>query len=210
MNVIFPVSPNMSYSIVKRPNWSTLIKKSSSGKEQRASYYSTPIWEFEFPYGSIIGSDIDVLIGFVNLLRGAWDTFYFKDPLNRVIGQVIGTGTGSSATFQLSRIWNYWYTEYPSFPTHLGYGDAGEDYSGTGYGVPTWETPFLYFDGVLQTTGYTISQTGLVTYTAPNGVAVTIDWDFYYICRFKEDIQNFEYWVFNVWKIDSLVLTTVK
>lgn len=201
----------MTRSIIKRSIWSTVVKRSASGREQRAGYYSTPLWEFEIPFYALKDADLEVIAGFVNLLKGAWDTFYFKDPFQRVEGQAVGTGTGAAATFQLSRVWNYWYTENPYFPPFPeGYGEDGSDYSGSGYGVPLWEPPLLYFNGVLQTSGYAISQAGLLTYLAPVGAAVTIDWDFYYLCRLKEDLQDYEYFMFRRWKVDKLVLTTVK
>jgi hypothetical protein len=181
--------------------------------EYRGSYYSAPIWEFEFPFTLMDNDDILIIGGFLNLLKGAFDTFYFRDPLNNVEDFALGTGDGSTTQFQLYRNWNYWFTEYPYFPPFTtGYGEGGSDYSGSGYGVPIWETPYIYLDGVLQYSDYSISQRGLVTFTtAPaDGVVITADFYFYYRCRFKEDYIGLENFNYNLWRTDSIVLVSVK
>ena len=236
MDIIFPTSPKMAYNLIKRPLWNTHIKRTASGKEMRSSLYSTPLWEFEFPYYGLHDSDVDIVLGFVNVLKGAFDTFYFKDPLGSFTNQIIGTGDGVTTDFQLSRSLNYWYIEYPYFPPFpvTGYGEGGSDYGGVGYGIPIWETPFVYLDGVEQGTAgggwfvdgwfddtilgwfmsdeYTISQNGLISFeSAPdNGVVVTASWDFYYRTRFKEDSINMECFSYDVWKSDGIVLVSVK
>jgi hypothetical protein len=214
VNVIFPDSPAISFDYVKRPTFNTMIKRAAGRQEYRATYWpSSPLWEIQFPYKSLSAEDVMILGGFMALVRGALHDFYFKDRLHRVVGQELGTGDGAQTDFQLSRVWNWWYTEYPQFPPFAaGYGEGGQDYGGEGAGVPIWETPYLYLDGVEVNAGYAISQSGLVTFETPPaaGVAVTADFDFFYKCRFKEDYAALSLFAPKAWNIDAICLVTVE
>jgi hypothetical protein len=213
MNVIFPDSPATSFDYVKRPTFNTMIKRAAGRQEYRATYWpSSPLWEIQFPYKALTSEEMMVLAGFLALVRGALHDFYFRDRKHRVAGLDLGAGDGAETEFQLSRVWNWWYTEYPQFPPFAaGYGEGGQDYGGEGAGVPVWETPYLYLDGLQVNEGYTISQSGLVTFTDPPGlgVAVSAGFDFYYKCRFKEDYADFSLFAPNYWNSRDLVLLTV-
>lgn len=213
-DLIFPTEPGIWFGVKKRPIWNTIIKRSATGVEYRWKYYSSPLWEFEFSWDCLRNADIEVLLGFFNRLGGAWNDFYLRDLLNPLVGQVVGTGNGSQTQFQLSRVFNWWYTEYPQFPPFItGYGEGGHDDAGEGYGVPIWETPYLHLDGVQIDEGYEISQTGLITFATPPVTAadgITANWNMYYRARFKEDFIDPEYYRYNLWKLGGVTLVTVR
>ena len=190
MNVIFPDYIQGASSYHKRPGFSTLIKTAATRKEYRGTYWpASPQWEIEFPYQYLSEADMAALAGFIALVRGSLSDFYFRDLKNEVVGQVLTPVDEEGCQYQLSRVWNYWYTEYPQFPPFVtGYGEGGQDYQGQGFGVPIWETPYLFLDGIEVDTGYDISPSGLVTFvTSQTGKAVTANFGFYDKCRFKED-----------------------
>lgn len=237
MNIIFPTEPKVQYPYSKTPIFSTMIKRSAGRREYRATYWpSSPLWEFSIPLNGISREDMMIIGGFLTKVRGALHSFFFRDAAPAIEGEqsvqgiyntdysiydeLANVGNGVQTQFQLFRNWNWWYLEYPKFPPFgpTGYGvgglqgdsSTGEDVE-LGFGVPIWETPYIYLDGVLQDSGYAISQAGVVTFDAAPGlnVVITADFGFYYRCRFKEDYSKLSRIAPEVWKSDELVLVTV-
>ena len=64
---------------------------------------------------------------------------------------------------------------------------------GTGAAATAVIAPRIYFDSALQTSGYTIGQTGVVTFGSapPNGVAVTADLAWFWRTRYDSDQLEF-------------------
>lgn len=62
------------------------------------------------------------------------------------------------------------------------------------------------------TTGWSVSSTGIVTFNAApaNGVALTWSGSFYYRLRFKQDTSDFEQFAYNYWSLKKLELISVK
>ena len=245
MNIIFPSEPKVQYPYEKTPIFNTMVKRAASRREYRATYWSDhPTWEFTVPLNGITRDEMFTMAGFLAKVRGALHDFYFRDAAPTVTGEqsvqgiyntdysiwdeLANIGNGVKTQFQLFRNWDWWYLEYPKFPpfSPTGYGMGGlqGDSSGggtieQGYGVPIWDVPHIYIDGVLQendsnsTCQYTISQTGLVTFTpapALNSV-LTTDYIFYYKCRLKEDYGKFKRVAPDAWALDEpLVLITVE
>jgi uncharacterized protein (TIGR02217 family) len=86
--------------------------------------------------------------------------------------QVIGAGTGALTTFQIIKTYSAASNPYQRTIRHIKAG-----------------TLSVYVDGVLVPSGYTVSGTGLVTFSvAPaSGKIVTASYDFYVPVRFEGD-----------------------
>lgn len=195
-NQVFPALPGVTFPIVKRPQWSTSILTSASGKEVRLANYSYPLWQFDLPYDILhnTAAELQTLMGFYMKMQGSFDTFLFDDiEDNWAAGQVLGTGTGALTTFQLVRSLGGWIEPR--------------------YEIKTSPAANIYLNGVLQTSSYSIgATTGILTFTtAPGaGVSVTADFGFYYRCRFREDTVDFERFMSLFWETKMIPLISVK
>ena len=49
----FPVLPGQSWSVHKKPTWSTIIAPHVSGREVRYANYQYPIWQFEATFDAL-------------------------------------------------------------------------------------------------------------------------------------------------------------
>ncbi len=192
---VFPILPGMAWGVIKRPRFSTIVQKTASGREIRSALMSYPLWEFSLSFEVLRGSngytEMQTLAGFFNQLLGSYDTFLFNDPTdNSVTAQPFGTGDGLTTDFQLLR-------------TMGGFIEPVQNVNGT---------PSIYVNGTLQTSGYTVGSTGIVTFTtAPaSGVALTWTGNFYFRCRFTQDIAEFDQFMQAMWSLKKLAFTSVK
>lgn len=64
------------------------------------------------------------------------------------------------------------------------------------------DTPRVYLNGALQTSNYSISSTGLVTFTTPPANAAVLTWSgsYYYRCRFLQDSMEFNKFLSGLWE----------
>jgi uncharacterized protein (TIGR02217 family) len=191
------------WSVAKTPTFQTRIQRTVSGRELRALDYPFPLWQFSLTYDVLRDrappqADLRTLMGFVMACRGAFSTFLYDDPTDdAAAGAALGTGDGTTATFQLQRF----------------FGPAG----GTGFAEPMTapETvSAVYLNGVVQQAGsWSVdSATGLVTFTAPPaaGRAVTADFSYYFRCRFISDAYSFENFMYQLWSLKKLDFISVR
>ena len=196
-NAVFPTLPGLAWNVVMEPEFHTEVFTSANLTEQRVSLTPYPVYNFTLMY-EFLRSDshqeLQTLMGFFNQRQGAFDNFLYTNPVdNAVSGQVFGTGDGTTTAFQLERSFG-------------GYVEPVMNVNGT---------PQIYIGGVLQTSGYTISSTGLVTFTAAPASGQSITWtgSFYYRCRFtndKADFNNFMYQLFELKKCEMRGSTGIK
>lgn len=195
---VFPELPGVTWSVKKTPRFKTLVKEAISGREYRASVMAYPIWEidvsFEFLRAGAF-AELETLLGFFLLRKGAFESFYFDDLSdNSVSNQLFGAGDGTTTAFQLVR----------------GYGAAGFVFVEPV--VALNGSPAIKKAGVLQSTGYSVSATGLVTFTVPPAVGAQLTWSggYYYNVRFKEDVQDFNQFMRRLWEAKKVSLVSVK
>ena len=212
MTATFPTLPGLSWSVTKQPRFATRIQRAVSGRELRALDQPNPIWTWTLTYsllrdewdvrgGAGPGSGYDelrTLIGFFLGQQGAFVPFLFSDPSdNSVSGQVLGTGDGSTAAFQLVRT-------------------MGATLPGGGFAEPITAPDTIadiYFNGVRQSPGsYSVnSDTGLVTFITPPpaGQSVTADFTYYFLVRFADDSAEFENFMYQLWQLKQIKLQSV-
>ena len=198
-NAVYPSLPGLSWPVLKSPQWTTRAQTSVSGKEIRTSFMAYPLWQFTLTYDVLRGAsafkEYQRLTDFFNARRGAWDDFLFDDVLdNSVALEQFGTGNAATTAFQLLR----------------------RIYAG-GFIEPVQNlnaAPSIFVNGVLKTltTDYTISSTGLVSFTsAPAGGAV-LTWTgtFYYRVKFVKDALDFEEFLKDLWSLKKVELRSIK
>jgi uncharacterized protein (TIGR02217 family) len=203
----------LAWSVTKAPRFSTRLQKGVSGRELRALDQGTPTWDFTLTFDLLrdqndtraavgLGDGFDELrqlMGFWLSRQGSFNTFLFEDPTDNVTtGETIGAGTGSLTTYQLVRtIGGYGFFEPITAPNLT-------------VGVPF----VIYLDGVLLpgAGNYSVDgDTGIVTFTGPpaNGVIVTVDFSYYFRCRFTDDSAEFENFMYQLWQMKQLKFQSV-
>jgi hypothetical protein len=110
---VFPVLAGQEFVSKKSPKFPATIKKTAaSGREVRYQVASQPTWDFKVSYEFLTNnsptvSDLQNLFSFFLSRNGQAQPFFFYDPYdNAVSNQYIGTGNGSTTSFQLCRTIN--------------------------------------------------------------------------------------------------------
>lgn len=202
---VFPSLIGLSFNVVKKPTFNTRVVRGINGNEVRNAFMQWPIWEFELTYDylpdrSLGTTDLKTLMGFYLARQGRFDTFLFKDPDDYVTtgspmtgGAVVGEGDGVTTQFLFSR-------SMGGFVEPIGQVDTAEDY-------------FVYVDAVLQVEGvdYDITMPNRVVFTsAPaDGALITNSLQYYFICRFLEDSQEYEKFMDKLWELQTCSFTSV-
>jgi uncharacterized protein (TIGR02217 family) len=159
------------------PAFSTTVIATASGYEQRNVNRAEARGRWNVATGIKRREDVAELIEFFRCRMGRAYGFRFKDHTDfRAIAQLLGTGDGSTTSFQLGKR----YTSGPATVTRT-------------IRKPVASTVKVYRDGVLASTGLTVdTTTGAVTFsTAPAvGVVVTADFEFDIPVRFDADEQQ--------------------
>jgi uncharacterized protein (TIGR02217 family) len=200
---IFPSLPaSLGWSVHRRPTNSTRVAAAVNGREVRSPYYAMPLYEFELTYdgllsgasamGAIPAQTLQALEGFFLQMQGQYGGFLFADPENcQVTGGALGTGDGVTTTFLMLR-------------TVGNYSEAIQDAN-----VVT----AVYLNGVAQSGGSwsVINGNQIVFSTAPGaGVTVTADFSYYFVCRFLDDVQDYEEFLYQLHTLKSCKFRTVR
>jgi uncharacterized protein (TIGR02217 family) len=187
-NALFPSLPGLTWDTPISPQFNTKVHRSVSGNEVRAAFMVNPLWKFmlnyEFLRDDITNNELKTLVGFFNARKGQFDSFLYLNPSdNSVSNQQFGVGDGVRAAFQLVR----------------SYGDYTEPVQNVSGGVA------VKINGVTNT-GFTVSPTGLVTFSAvpANGAILTWSGGYYYRCRFLADSADFNQFMKNLYNLSKL------
>jgi hypothetical protein len=197
-----PTLPGLAWSRRKKPAFNTRVASHVSGREVRVALMNYPLYEFEATYGGLTSltsgfaglgaSSLQSLMGFFLQLQGQFGTFLYTDPDDSAVtGQGIGVGDGTTAAFTFARA--------------LG-----------GFAEPVgWVTAVshVYLNGTLQSVGsYSLTTPNTLSFTTPPGAGVAVSADFAYAfqCRFVDDQMEFEEFMSNLWKLESMKFRSVK
>ncbi len=196
-NSVFPTFPGLTFNVTRSPVWSTTTRTSVSQREFRAANASFPLYKVKLIYEVLRQTtgytEFSQLTGFFNQMFGSFDSFLWTDPDdNTTTAQTIGTGDGASTQFQLVRTFGSFVE--PVFDTN--------------------SVPQIYVNAVLKTAGtdYSISATGLVTFTVAPGAALPITYTgtYYRRMRFAQDAAEFTKFMQNLWNLKTLEMVSVK
>lgn len=190
-NLVFPTLPGLEWNVTRAPIWSTTKKASASGRQFRVANFSFPRYKYTMSFSVLrtggSWTELSQLVGLFNQVYGDFDSWLFTDPDDyTVTAQPMGTGDGVTRTYQLVRTWG-------------------------GFVEPVYDTnstPLIYVAGALKTAGtdYTISATGLVTFTvAPTGgQALTWTGTYYRRVVFSQASYEFNKFMQNLWELKRL------
>lgn len=156
------------------PVFQTTVTQLAGGYEDRNIDWELALWRYECEFKGQSLTDMRAFMRHVLGRRGAAHSFPLKDPIdNSLTDENIGTGDGTTAAFQIEKI--YTDTDRPYYrPISLPYNLV------------------VKVAGVTKTltTHYTVSS-GLVTFTSGNiptgGQAITVTCDYYIRVRYAED-----------------------
>ena len=196
----YPTFPSLAvqgWSTIVRPRMSSGIAERVSGRSARVQQRAYALYEFEFAFDLLRADaahlEFQQVAGFYAEQGGQALPFWVSPPnFGRTTGQSIGTGDGTTTTFRLVR--------------SLGaYVEPVQAVSGVSA---------VYLNGVSQSSGWSLS-TGfypsVVFATAPiAGAAVIADFTALWLCRFSEDVADFENFMALLWKFGTCKLQTVR
>lgn len=212
---VFPVLSPLTWSTHKEPSFKSTTTKGVTGKETQLIRAVYPRWEFTLSYGEdawlreqtqnitpdprLLGKrELEQISGLFLQCAGSYGEFYYLDPDDN--SRIIGLGIGDGVK-----------TAYPLFYTW-----------GTGPFTPVFTAPVsgiqsivsVYLNAVLQdpsTYHVDATNTMLVFNTPPNRFeTITVDFIFYYRCRFLADMQEYSEWAKNLWEFQELKFQSVK
>lgn len=190
-NLVFPTLPGLEWNVTRVPIWNTTKKASVSGRRFAVANYAFPRYKYTMSFSVLrqggSWTELAQVVGLFNQCYGDFDSFLWTDPDDSsVTAQAIGTGDGATRAFQLVRTWG-------------------------SFVEPVYDTngaPSIYVAGVLKTltTDYTISATGLVTFTtAPtSGQAITWTGAYYRRVVFSNPSYDFNKFAQNLWELKKL------
>jgi len=169
-NAVYPsLVQGLTYTVLRTPEFATIVQKAPNGTEVRIPQMQNPIWHFTLLYDFLFGhfnnpnntmayapcTDIDTLVGFFLARQGQNDDFLWTDPKNNSIGPAVSDSSPNlQAQLQLVNdgVGNY----YSPIQRKVG-GLFWEDITDLN------GTVTVYANGSLQTSGtnYTVAGPGL-------------------------------------------------
>ncbi len=193
----FPTLSVLGWSAHVKPKFSTLIADHVSGRSSRVAERASAYYDIELTY-EVLRSDaayleLQAIASFFAIMSGAATPFWVAPPgLSAILGQALGTGDGTTTVFPLIRSMG-------------AYSEAVQGSSGVSA---------VYLNGAPQGSGWTVSSgyAPAITFAAAPGagVAVTADFGVLWLCRFAEDVQDFEEFMAMLWTLKTLRLSTVR
>lgn len=172
-----------------KPQFSTKVQRSVNLTELRTSLTPYPLWTislaYEFLRDNTTNNELKQMVGFFLQRKGAFDSFLYNHPDdNAVTAEPFGTGNGATLSFQLTRAFG-------------GFAEPVTNVNGA---------PVIKVAGVTKTVGtdYSISATGLVTFTAAPTGALTWTGSYYYRVRFLQDEAEFNQFLKKLWDLKKL------
>lgn len=157
----FPSNKKFAWESVKTQKWNTVVQRSASGMTRTLTNQLLPSWTIEASYPGLTDDEARELLGFVALIKGSQEPFWWLDPEDcQATNQVLAPIST---------------TEYQAVMQQGGYVEPVENI----------DNVTVYVDGV-EVNNYTING-GVITFsTAPSGT-VTADFRYYWKVMLAND-----------------------
>ena len=189
MNV-FPSIPGYVWPPTLAPDWAGIVQKTVTGRVVAATYQQYPRYKFAVKFDVLHQADFETLVGFFNQQQGNVVPFLFDaGPGNdSVTAQALGSGDGTTKTFQLLR----------------SMGGNAEPIAAA-FGTLT-----AYVNGTAASATFNSPSNGYVTFaSAPaSGAAITWTGNYYFQCRFSKGSLEFDQFMYQLYKTKSVSLET--
>ena len=208
---VFPYLAGQEFATQKSTEWSTGVKRSSSGREVRQEYFNIPQYRYklnhQFMRNSSSFPESESLIAFFNSRQGKYGFFYYYDIEDPQVSNIaFGTGTGSATVFQLIKARGVGTPYQTTEPVYAVWNPAG--------GVAGINTLQVWVNGVLQTygTGYTLAPWGQLTFATAPASGATLTWSGcpLSVCRFDQDDLELTQLASGLWaQTKGLTFTTI-
>jgi uncharacterized protein (TIGR02217 family) len=194
----------LALGAVGGPGYNTSINSGFSGYEQRNQNWAQSRGAWTVSFENKLPADYQALLALFHAVRGRANGFRLFDPTDYSgTGQYIGTGDGSTRTFQLQKTYTFPLSSYQVVrPIQKPITTLVPDF----YGVNSYtDTVVVYDNGVLRAHNagyhsgggaayYTLDETtGVITFNvAPTaGHIITADFQFHWPVRFAlDDLQT--------------------
>jgi uncharacterized protein (TIGR02217 family) len=169
--------PYLSFGARVSVRYKTHVIKMRSGREERIGEWQDALREFDVTPALRDQADLNEVLAFFEARGGPRFAFKLLDPTdNTVFNGYVGVGNNEQTQFSLFKIYSL---------------DVPEEIQSTIRPItcPDETTVQIFFNSVLQTSGYTINTTtGLVIFSSPPSSSVTITWSglFYVPVRFTD------------------------
>ena len=181
----------LSWSSHKSPKTSTLLSEHRSGRKVSAQLYAYPLYSFELNY-QVLHADtrrqeLQQMMGFFIDRGGRAQQFLYQDPDDFITAeQLLGAGNGSRTDFRFI---------HPIGTIGAPVGQVET----TGLNV--------YLGDTLQTLGsdYSVVMPNILRFASPVPplVQVTADYIYYFLCRFDDDLVDYEQFMAKLWSLGS-------
>lgn len=195
-SLVYPSLPGLAWSVYRQPMFAVTLRENEAFREASEVVMTQCFYEFDLSYEMLRNkngyTELDTIQSFFLAMRGSYDYFKFQDPNDySVTLGALGVGDGTNRVFILAR------NTGPSYFEAVGY-------LNTLTGV--------YLNGVLQSpANYVVTAPNVITFnTAPGaGVTVTATFTFYYLCRFADDLQQYDQFCSTMWELGQVKLKSV-
>ncbi|MGC1860253.1 MAG: glycoside hydrolase TIM-barrel-like domain-containing protein [Methylocystis sp.] len=194
----FPTLIGQGWSSKVTPRFATLEHGRTSGKSSRRMKMRWPLYEIELTYDFLRGGaatqELQNILGFFESAQGQAQPFWLAPPgLSALTNQMIGTGDGATTVFPMQRA-----TGAFSEPLAGVSSLTAVRVNGAALAPGAWSL----------SSGY---EPSLTLASAPAiGASVNVDGAALWLCRFAENALDFEQFAYNLFRLKSVKLVTVK
>jgi len=179
----------------------TRLITSTSGREVRGQNWRYKRYMFELSY-DVLCSDtrfpggtahsLQILTDFYDRCGGQAIAFLYADPIDTLaIGQPVAVGNGATTSFTIMR-------QFVNYVEPAGW---------------VLNVSAVYLNSVLQlTSSWALQQPNTIIFSVPppNGILITIDYTYAYVCRFETDTVEFAQFADGRWENASLKFLSVR
>jgi hypothetical protein len=217
---VFPYLPAQGFPVKRSGgNFDTTTQVAMSGKKTTFANRTQATRKYEIVvegldssgyWTGLVANSLQAVEGLFNQCLGSALIFNYWDVDDcQVVAQEFGVGDGVSTKFQLARAAGGW-ADLIFAPLNQAGPVVVPNPNGPGTINAPYPSPLIYVAGVLQTSGYTVSSSGLVTFTpAPtSGAALTWTGCYYWPCNFSEDTVELAKIMGGLWSAGSIKFET--
>jgi len=186
----------------------------------RSPNYANPIWQFELTfdgldatataqYGGLGAQSLQSMMGLFLQCQGQYGAFLFYDATDyRVSGQLFGTGDGTTTSFQLARSLGGF-----NEPVIAPVTSATTLFFSSAASVAATAPVITNNGATVAAANYAISTPGgVVTFVSAPASGAALAWSGYFgfLCRFDGDDLDFEQFMANLWRAQSVKFRSLR